>query len=485
MNTSLPPSQPSPNATEEKLKPFRLVKYFTFTSLTVMFIGTLILSGLNTHWVRSMLIKNREDYARVLIENLNHQVFMQFVIPVAMTLGKIRLREPDQFARMDKVVRSTLHSFKVESVTIYDLSNIVSYSMDRDRIGMRDLGGSGYRKAVKGEVTTILVQTGNFWEILFGVPADSRIVTLAPLRAEQPLSKISGPVLGVVEVVENVSDDYREIFRLQLLVLGTCILVMGGLFLVLRYTVKRGERIIENRAQERLKLKEELAKARHLSALGEMTAGISHEIRNPLGIIRSSAELLQKKMKRLDAASTIPEIIVTEATRLDTIIQDFLNYARPQVPNRTHCDVDAVIEQNLKFLAPTIDTQGYTIRKHTESGNRKSLPPVWADTDMLYQAFLNLLLNAMQAMPDGGTVGIYLTCDADTVRIRFEDQGTGIPEELVEKIWDPFFTTKDKGTGLGLGIVRNIIDAHQGSIQIQNRQIGGTRVVVKLPIAEG
>ena len=96
---------------EEKVKPFRLVKYFTFSSLIVIFIGTLALSLLNTHLVRTMQQKKSEDYAQLLIENLNHQVFLQFIIPVALKFGKIQLREKKQFERMDKVVRSTLHSF--------------------------------------------------------------------------------------------------------------------------------------------------------------------------------------------------------------------------------------------------------------------------------------------------------------------------------------------------------------------------------------
>ncbi len=104
--------------TEEKTKPFRLVKYFTFSSLAVIFIGTLLLSFLNTHWTRSMLLKKREDYALLLVENLNHQVFLQFIVPVARLFGKIQLRNPDQFNLMDKVVRNTMHSFHVETVNI-------------------------------------------------------------------------------------------------------------------------------------------------------------------------------------------------------------------------------------------------------------------------------------------------------------------------------------------------------------------------------
>ncbi|RPJ06577.1 MAG: two-component sensor histidine kinase, partial [Deltaproteobacteria bacterium] len=106
----------------------------------------------------------------------------------------------------------------------------------------------------------------------------------------------------------------------------TCTVLMGALFVVLLFVVKRGEAIIEQRAEERLRLKEQLGRAERLSAMGEMAAGISHEIRNPLGIIRSSAELLKKKVAKIDPTSAIPDIIIEEATRLNGIITDFINF---------------------------------------------------------------------------------------------------------------------------------------------------------------
>ncbi|MGD9310141.1 MAG: two-component sensor histidine kinase, partial [Desulfosarcina sp.] len=183
----------------ERSKPFRLVKYFTFTSLIVIFFGTIILSVLNTHWVRSMQYQKSEDYALLLIENLNHQVFLQFILPVGLKYGKIELRNQEQFERMDSVVRSTLHSFKVEMVNIYSKNDIIAYSFSPELVGMENIGGTFYKGALEGISSSKLVQNGSFWEILLGIPKQIKIVTFAPLRAEKPLSPISGPVLGVVE----------------------------------------------------------------------------------------------------------------------------------------------------------------------------------------------------------------------------------------------------------------------------------------------
>lgn len=465
---------------QEKSKPFRLLKYFTFTSLIVMFAGTIVISAFSTYLVRKILLKKSEDYAILLVENLNHQVFMQFVIPVALQYGKIQLRKEEQFERLDKVVRSTLHSFKVELVNFHDMNNIISYSFNQELIGKEVIGGTGYLNALEGRSTSNLIQSGNFWEIHFGFPKESRLVTYAPLRAEKPLSIMSGPVLGVVEIVQDLSAEYAEIYKIQILVNQVCALVMFILFLMLRLIVKRGERIVEKRAEERMALKEALHKAKHLSSLGEMIAGVSHEIRNPLGIIRSSAELLQKKMKQLDPSNTIPTIIVEEAGRLNDIITDFLNYARPSAPNLVPCSLTAIMTKAVEHLSVQARGEGYRIQNNCGS----DLPAVRADGAMLYQAFLNVLINAMEAMPGGGDIQIEGARNGEEIIVTVLDKGGGLPDDVREKIWDPFFTTKESGTGLGLGIVKNIVSAHGGSVRVQNRQDGGARVTINLPIEQ-
>lgn len=462
----------------ERAKPFRLVKYFTFTSLIVIFIGTIILSVLNTHWVRSMQYQKSEDYALLLIENLNHQVFLQFILPVGLKYGKIELRNEDQFERMDSVVRSTLHSFKIEMVNIYSKNDIIAYSFSPELVGMENVGGTFYKNALEGKSSSKLVQNGKFWEIVLGIPKKIKIVTFAPLRAEKPLSPISGPVLGVVEIRQDLSSDYRKIAKFQVLVICTISVVMGILLLTLIYVVKRGEGIIEKRAFERIRLKDQLAKAKHLSSLGEMVAGVSHEIRNPLGIISSSAELLKKKMDPKDTLNAIADIIVAEARRLNNIITDFLNYARPKNPNRNPCQIDEVITKNIQYLAHQIKDNGYAIRTYFED----DIPAIMADGDMLYQAFLNLLINGMQAMPQGGSIDVTIETGKDALWVYIEDEGGGVSASIMEKIWDPFFTTKEKGTGLGLGLVKNIIESHDGMIRIDNRREKGARVSVKFPL---
>ncbi len=466
---------------QEPSKPFRLVKYFTMTSLIVIFAGAIILSALNIHWARQMQIEKSEDYALLLIENLNHQIFLQFIIPTILTHGKIQLRESAQFELMDKVVRSTLHSFNIDGVNIYDLKNTISYSLDREVIGKRNAGGTYYHDALEGQRRTRLDQNGNFIQLLFGIPDESRIITYAPLRAEKPLSLIPGPVLGVVELVQDISSEYQAIYRVQTRVILTSTAVMLTLFLILLLVVRRGEDIIEKRALERLKLEEQLARAKHLANLGEMTASISHEIRNPLGIIKSSAELLKKKVHQLDPSNPIPGIIVEEASRLNGILTNFLNFARPYQPDLRPGHVKPVIDKTLQHLASKLEERRITVRKQF----RKTIGEILLDSDMLYQALLNLLINAMQAIKADGHIDIALTEQNSQVQLLLHDSGPGIDSLILEKIWDPFFTNKEKGTGLGLGIVKKIIEAHDGQITIANAASGGATVTILLPLYQG
>lgn len=466
------------NTTSGNVKPFRLVKFFTFSSLLIMFAATLVISSLNAHWVRNILLSKSEEYASVLVENLNHQVISRFMIPVLIKYGEIRLRENQQFLLMDKVVRSTLHSFNVKTVTFYDENNIISYSYNKEIIGKKNAGGVDYEKAMNKQTTSRLLQQGSFFELLFRFPEETQIVTFAPLRAEKKVSPaLAGPVLGVVEITRDVSEDYKEIFKLQGMVIGSCFIVMGLLFIILRYVVKHGEKILEKRAEERLKLEEKLRQAEHLSAIGEMTAGVSHEIRNPLGIIKSSAQLLKNKMEKLSADTAIPNIIVEESQRLDTIITDFLDFAKPKTPDLHPCKIEDIIEKNVTFLTPQIEE----LRLNVVQEIAADLPEIPADSAMLHQAFLNILINSFQAMDESGCITITIRHEQNRIILNFIDDGQGIDEEIQKKIWTPFFTSKDTGTGLGLGIVKNIIQAHNGTITVSNGEPKGANVEIALP----
>jgi signal transduction histidine kinase len=187
---------------------------------------------------------------------------------------------------------------------------------------------------------------------------------------------------------------------------------------------------------------------------------------------------MKKKMHKLEVHSTIPDIIIEESQRLNNIITDFLDFARPRQADLRPCDINDIINKNLSFLETQIQDQEIIIHKAFHD----HLPGISADPDMLYQAFLNILLNCFQSVGKNGAITIVTDYDARRVFISFADNGPGIDEDTLEKIWTPFFTTKDTGTGLGLGIVKNIIEAHNGTIRISNGKPTGAVVDIALPI---
>jgi len=179
----------------------------------------------------------------------------------------------------------------------------------------------------------------------------------------------------------------------------------------------------------------------------------------------------------VDAQSTIPDIIIEESARLDNIITDFLNFARPQRPDFHPCRIENIIEKNIAYLSPQIEDGNFKIIRDISD----ALPELSADSAMLYQAFLNILINAFQSLKQNGLITIKIKSVSGHIVINFIDNGEGVPEDILKKIWTPFFTTKDTGTGLGLGIVKNIIEAHHGTIAITNEPTKGANVEIRLP----
>ena len=310
--------------------------------------------------------------------------------------------------------------------------------------------------------------------------------TFNPLRLESVEIKLTpelGPVIGVFEITQDISHDMAEIGKFQLMLITTLVVLMGLLFIVLRQIVKKAESILERRQEEQKELQAQLDLAERLAALGEMVAGVAHEIRNPLGIISSTAELLRKRLEHIEADSRLAQIIEEEVNRLNQTVTEFLDFARPREPNLQTCDVEGILERGLEFLKPEIDRHHIVLtRDYNRNGH-----PLTVDPDLLYRAFLNILINAIQAMPQGGQLTVTTTAgpQGKGAKIMFQDSGEGISAENAKKIFNPFFTTKDQGSGLGLSIVKGIIESHQGQISIESNFGRGAKVTIMLPELEG
>ena len=471
------------------IAPFRLVKYFSLTSLVVILIPTMLLSVFISQRAKNELLRKSEQYALLVAINLNHQVFTQFVLPTILQFGRVQLSNPTQYERLDKVIRNTIHGFKIDRVEVYDLNELVTYSTDRSMLGQPGLGGIDFKLAREGKSSSRLVSRGSFLGFELGALAKQRqLKTYIPLRMERPLARLGGRILGVFEITQDISEDYAAITRFQNIIILSFAVMMGLLFLVLRLVVKRAEGIIARRAEERRRLEEQLHQSEKMAALGEMVAGVSHEIRNPLGIIGSTAELLHQKTEEGDPKKQLGKIIMEETARLNSVVTDFLDFARPTTPHLEECQVDKVLERNLKFLEVEFEKRDITVVIRLAENGR----PVYADADLLYRAFLNIFVNAMEALDTGGTIQVitrYKDRKQDLLEVIISDTGSGISEETIGKIFDPFFTTRQTGTGLGLPIVRNIIESHGGTIRIESPpqdpaevQSRGTAIIISLPV---
>jgi len=229
------------------------------------------------------------------------------------------------------------------------------------------------------------------------------------------------------------------------------------------------------------RLKKEVARSRQLASLGSLAAGIAHEIRNPLSSIKGFATYFKERYRDNAEDGKTADIMVQEVERLNRVIGQLLEFARPISMDRKATALAAVIRHALKMIENDARGKNVSIKMDLAP----DVPDVVIDADKMKQVLLNLFLNALEAMPQGGTLSVGLArSDARTVRLTVADTGPGIEEQNLVRIFDPYFTTKQSGTGLGLTIVHKIIEAHDGEIRVASTRGKGTTVSIMLPVEE-
>jgi len=223
---------------------------------------------------------------------------------------------------------------------------------------------------------------------------------------------------------------------------------------------------------------EQLVHSERLAALGEMSAKIAHEINNPLGIIKNYLILIGKAQKDPTQSYKYLEIVGSEIDRITNIVRELLHSHRPQQVDYRRINVLNVLEDVLKFLNSQLEQSQIKLTRRFSP----DCPDVEASAENLKQVFINVILNAVDSMPEGGTVNVTATNDHGNLIIQIQDSGPGISEEMIPRMFEPFFTTKEegRGTGLGLSVSYGIIKKHQGTITFKNTDIGGC-VEIALP----
>lgn len=252
----------------------------------------------------------------------------------------------------------------------------------------------------------------------------------------------------------------------------------------------RNARLYENVLASKIKLEqahERLIESEKMAALGRLSATLSHELRNPLSGLKGASQLLLRKTSDNDERKQYVHLILEEVERLGEIVEDLIHFAKPKLLQYELIDANKIIEDSILLHMEDFTQKGITVRKRLSK-----LPLLEADRDKFKQVIVNIILNAMDAMPDSGellissSVTINEEIGKEVATFQFKDTGKGIPDNILANVFEPFFTTKSEGVGLGLAVCKSIIQQHEGSISIQsnknNTDSTGTLIIFEIPI---
>ena len=267
--------------------------------------------------------------------------------------------------------------------------------------------------------------------------------------------------------------------------LETCIFcLVGGVAGVLSDRHRKQDDALRKTTEELRRAHEELRenfegmkRAERLYALGQMSAGLAHEIRNPLASIEGAAAVVQRERKSEERRQEFLEIIQKESRRLNRLLTDFLSFARPSPPDLSMVEIDGLLDSVIVLAQHAGETSRWDLKKDIQPG----LSRIECDPRQFKQVLLNLVMNAIQATPQGGTVVVGAREDGNKIHIDVQDQGSGISEGILDRIFDPFFTTKETGTGLGLSLAYQIVSQHQGTLTVAHNSPHGVTMRVSLP----
>ncbi len=487
-----------------------IARYLAWVSLVLILGFAVTLAAIFGNAARDTLLSKQRSFAGILAEHLNQQIFMRFSIPAVANYGRVNLKQNAQYVLLDQTVTSLVHGLHVQSLRIFNNDGEIRYSSEnRDEVGSRTPVTEAEAKRA-GEIPEPFFDVERnvpFWEAtLLFFRLKSGTFHLRTTYAMRPVYSLrventgsygsaaeavtTGPSLGVLEFTQDITVDMVNVIRFQWSIVGITLASASLLFFLLMGFLRRAEAALALRMQEEQRLLNELHQHEKLAGMGRVVAGIAHEIRNPLGIIRSSAELLLSRPVGSDPVTgKILRAIFDEARRLSQTVSDFLDYARPRRPQQNPVDVVKVVSDVLAFLEAEMNVRRVVVTRDftlpAAPGNTVEGLFTRGDKDLLYRAFYNVLSNSVQAMDGPGVISVSgrlaFVSGERLVELVFSDKGPGFPKEERGRLLDPFVTTKDGGTGLGLPIVNNIISSHGGRLTLEDAPGGGARVRIILP----
>ena len=350
------------------------------------------------------------------------------------------------------------------------------------------------------EITSLKAYTDNILSSmtngLITVNLEEKIITLNE-TAERIIGKRREDLVGLAlehalgirhplrqMMIETLSKE-EEIFHseLELKREEGCLWLMASTAILTDGEGKKiGALVIFQDITEIKALEEKLRQADRLAALGTLSAGLAHEIKNPLSAIKTFVQLLPKKVENPSFMEKFNITVPREIDRINQLVEDLLELTRKRIRPLVQLDVSRLILQAIELHAEEMEKRQITFEDRLD----RMLPPFHGDSEALYRAFSNLVINAIQAMPNGGSLSISSELDqiSSFLKLTFKDTGIGMDEETSKNLFNPFFTTKDKGVGLGMALTRKIVEDHRGMIEVASNKGEGTTFILRLPVVE-
>ena len=279
----------------------------------------------------------------------------------------------------------------------------------------------------------------------------------------------------IIGVRDNFSAEYAEV--LMFLLVGSVTGVLSGLERNHRQDSERTARHLVALNKQLEASVEHLKRADRLSAVGELSAGLAHEIRNPIASIEGAIDVLERDAEDVEKREEFLGIIKKECRRVSRLLSDLLDFGRPREPQLRTVSVSEIIDSVVTLANPIAERQGVRLITSLSAESAVQVDPV-----QMQQVVLNLTLNAIQAMPGGGSVTLSSSAEESTVKVDVRDEGVGIPPEDFDKVFDPFYTTKERGIGLGLSVAHQIVKTHGGTIKLFRNPSAGMTFRIVLPI---
>jgi signal transduction histidine kinase/FixJ family two-component response regulator len=350
--------------------------------------------------------------------------------------------------------------------------------------GLGEKYARGFRLRVEDSIAGQVVKTGQpFLESGDAQRLKVKTGYLVKSLMYVPL-KSGNEVIGVLSVDNKVSNTpftESDVYLLSALAdYASIAIVNAHLYTEVKSFSEELEKKVAERTKELEEAQAQLVQSEKLASIGQLAAGVAHELNNPISVMLGFAQAILRKLPQDDPLRKPLSTIEREGLRCKGIIQNLLDFARRSRPSLQPVDINQVLEASCVLIEHQMSLDNIVVTK----GYAPNLPQVLADPNQLQQVFVNIIQNAYQAMPEGGTLRLVTRALGDEVQIIFSDTGVGIPPENLKRIFDPFFTTKEvgQGTGLGLSVSYGIVEQHGGTIEVESKVGAGTTFIVKLPI---